>query len=191
MERFLPNFQRPCLCIWEPVAGRGQLPAKEHSPSTRRGAPGLHPPPVRGAASSQCLRGLQGNVTGLKSVLLLWSGRAGAPSSPAALGQICSGHRSPRGDGAGTALLHLGPCCFGRTPNDAFSASSDAGFGRTGFPARAGKPPDQSLTGPVGAVPWLLSSRLLAVLAAIKGHCQLKAKGFLQREHLQCLCGAL
>lgn len=77
-------FSDPGVCIWDPVAGRGQLPAKEHSPAPGEGLQGcIHflwgEQPLPSA-----FRGLQGNVAGLKSVLLLWSGRAGALSRSAA-----------------------------------------------------------------------------------------------------------
>lgn len=63
MAKISPEFQ-----LILPTAARPQ--------HQERGCRAASTSCARGAASSQGLQGLEGNVTGLKSVLLLWSGRA-------------------------------------------------------------------------------------------------------------------
>lgn len=187
-QRFLPNFHLIRLY----TSGNPWLGGSSWQP---RGAPGLHPPSVWGEQTlPSAFRGLEGNVTGLKSVLLLWLGRARALSSSAALGQISSGQRKPPCEmGLATALLHFHPCCSGWIPKDAFSASNDVGFGRIGLSGRAGEPQDQRLTGTVGPVPWLLYQHgCLQSLVLSKVTARLKPwVSYSMTINMQCLCGAL
>lgn len=89
-----PRFSSiSAMCIWQPMAGRRQPHQGGHSPrrDALRDASSFH---VRGAGFPWHLQGL---LLGLKSVLLLWSGKArDFSSSWLLLARPAAGRGSPR-----------------------------------------------------------------------------------------------
>lgn len=121
MAKISPKFSVILLCPsgnpWLGMAAASQgstAPAPGPGPGPERGSRAASTFCVRAAASSQCLRGAAGECDWVEVCAASLVRQSRSLSSPAALGQIGSRHRSPTvGDGAGTALLHFDPCCLG------------------------------------------------------------------------------
>lgn len=97
LQRFLPNFQLILPCAsGKPQLGGGSRRPRQHSPSTRRGAPGASTFRVRGAASSQHLQGAGGGCYWVEvcATSLVRQSKSLEQLS-AAPGHISSGQRKP------------------------------------------------------------------------------------------------
>lgn len=98
MAKVSPEFSMilPCPSDLGTHGWGWQLPAEaaQHQ-HQERGSRAASASCVRAAALPSAFGGLQGNVTGLKSVLLLWSGRAGARAALLLSGRSAAGTEAP------------------------------------------------------------------------------------------------